>query len=235
MSVPRSNTSESRVPAAVSSDPGIAGGEPVLSGTRIRVALLYAMEVKAGMSLHNIAATYPHLTPGQIESALAFARANEELMEECLRADEQEEGSTRVRVWDVDHVFRWIDDVAASARDVAPSPGAVARTKRLVSELGDIAGEHMLFGLREPQVDLDPEGGLDLVWAHKGKGRFLVFTVDEGRPEGKDTDVMIVEGESGCDLEGVTRQQLLDVLLWYLSPDGESWEVWKARQGRAIP
>ena len=66
------------------------GGEPILLGTRIRVALIYAMEAKAGMSVYDIAKAYPHLTPHQIESALEFAHANKELMEECLRRDEQE-------------------------------------------------------------------------------------------------------------------------------------------------
>ena len=81
---------ELRVTESIISDQEIAGGEPILLGTRIRVALIYAMEARAGMSVYDIAKAYPHLTPRQIESALEFAHANRQLMEECLQRDEQE-------------------------------------------------------------------------------------------------------------------------------------------------
>ena len=89
----------------MSSDPGISGNEPILLGTRIRVALLYAMKEKAGMSIEQIASAYPHLTVEQIEDALAYAYENREEMEGYLARDETQEfiaGRPVVRAYDPD-------------------------------------------------------------------------------------------------------------------------------------
>lgn len=78
-------------PSLITSNPEIAGNEPILLGTRIRIALLYAMAEKAGMSVEQIAGSYPHLTVEQIEDALVYAYANRENMEEYLARDEAQE------------------------------------------------------------------------------------------------------------------------------------------------
>ena len=86
-----SDLPDERFPSLITSDQKIAGNEPILLGTRIRVALLYAMAEKAGMSVEQIASGYPHLTVEQIEDALAYAHANREKMEEYLARDESQE------------------------------------------------------------------------------------------------------------------------------------------------
>ena len=74
--------------ALITRSPGIAENEPILAGTRIRVAILYTMESRAHMSLEEIAREYPHLSPYQIEGALQYARANRDEMERYLEQDD---------------------------------------------------------------------------------------------------------------------------------------------------
>ncbi len=74
--------------ALISRSPGIAENEPILAGTRIRVAILYAMESKAHLCLEEIAREYPHLSPYQIEGALQYARANRDEMARYLEKDD---------------------------------------------------------------------------------------------------------------------------------------------------
>lgn len=69
-------------------DPDIANGEPILSGTRLRVAILYSLHVQAGLSVDELAGEYPHLSRAQIKSALDYALANSDKMEEYLAEDE---------------------------------------------------------------------------------------------------------------------------------------------------
>ena len=88
---PSMDLPEPRLPAPIGSGKGIANGEPILFGTRIRVSILYAMHVKAGMSVEEIAREYPHLSSSQIESALAYGQANSEEMEGYLLEDERED------------------------------------------------------------------------------------------------------------------------------------------------
>ena len=52
-------------------DPGIAGGRPVIEGTRITVHCI-AGYYQLGMSIDEILESLRHLTPSQVHSALAY-------------------------------------------------------------------------------------------------------------------------------------------------------------------
>ncbi|MBW3600541.1 MAG: DUF433 domain-containing protein [Planctomycetes bacterium] len=61
--------------AMLAKTPGVCGGRVRLEGTRItvhRIATLY----KQGQNAEEIAQTYPHLSLGQIYTALAYYHAN---------------------------------------------------------------------------------------------------------------------------------------------------------------
>ena len=55
----------------LSSDPKIAGGKPIIAGTRITVRCIAGYN-QMGMSVDEILTTLPHLTPSQVHSALAY-------------------------------------------------------------------------------------------------------------------------------------------------------------------
>ena len=65
--------------------PGICGGRIRIDGTRItvhRIATLY----KQGQTAEEIARTYPHLSLGQVFTALAYYHTNREEIEAELAA-----------------------------------------------------------------------------------------------------------------------------------------------------
>jgi len=65
--------------------PGVCGGRIRIDGTRItvhRIATLY----KQGQTGEDIARTYPHLSLGQVYTALAYYHANREEIESELAA-----------------------------------------------------------------------------------------------------------------------------------------------------
>ena len=53
------------------SNPGTAGGKPVIKGTRITVNCI-ARYYQLGMSIDEILESLRHLTPSQVHSALAY-------------------------------------------------------------------------------------------------------------------------------------------------------------------
>ena len=55
--------------------PGIAGGEPVIAGTRITVALI-ARLLQAGDEPADIIARYPHLAPAAVYAAISYYLAH---------------------------------------------------------------------------------------------------------------------------------------------------------------
>ncbi len=66
--------------------PDVCGGRIRIDGTRLtvhRIAALY----KQGRSAAEIAETYPHLSLGQLYTALAYYHANREIVESELAAD----------------------------------------------------------------------------------------------------------------------------------------------------
>lgn len=54
------------------SDPRIMGGQPVIRGTRITVALLLR-ELGRGATAAEIVDQYPHISPEDIQAAAAYA------------------------------------------------------------------------------------------------------------------------------------------------------------------
>ena len=63
-------------------DPAIAGGKPVLRGTRIRVDLLLSM-LAAGATIEQLLESYPHLERQSVQAIFAYAA--EVLNDEALR------------------------------------------------------------------------------------------------------------------------------------------------------
>lgn len=55
----------------ITSDPGIAGGRPVIKGTRITINCI-AGYYQLGMTIDEILESLRHLTPSQVHSALAY-------------------------------------------------------------------------------------------------------------------------------------------------------------------
>src|SRR5665647_3119676 len=55
----------------ITTDPGIAGGRPLIAGTRITVNCI-AGYYQLGMSIDEILESLRHLTPSQVHSALAY-------------------------------------------------------------------------------------------------------------------------------------------------------------------
>ena len=69
--------------------PGVCGGRIRIDGTRItvhRIAVLY----KQGQNAEEVARTYPHLSLGQVYTALAYYHANRDEVEAELAADDAE-------------------------------------------------------------------------------------------------------------------------------------------------
>jgi uncharacterized protein (DUF433 family) len=67
----------------IDSDPGIAGGSPVISGTRVTVRAI-AGYYQMGMSVDEILNTLPHLTLSQAHSALAYYFDHQEQIDRDL-------------------------------------------------------------------------------------------------------------------------------------------------------
>lgn len=72
----------------ITSDPGILGGKPVISGTRIAVTSIVDLAA-SGMTIDEIRAEYPTLTKKAIQAALAYAskRVNHETIRPIVNKD----------------------------------------------------------------------------------------------------------------------------------------------------
>jgi uncharacterized protein (DUF433 family) len=68
----------------ITTNPGIAGGKPIIKGTRITVEML-ADEYAAGRTIEQLLYSYPHLRREQIEAALAYA---DDMKLTSIRTDE---------------------------------------------------------------------------------------------------------------------------------------------------
>ena len=71
MSYDRETMPLAELESAVVTDPGIMGGEPVLTGTRMPVFMVADMR-RAGMSIEAILKEYPSLSPELVELAEAY-------------------------------------------------------------------------------------------------------------------------------------------------------------------
>jgi uncharacterized protein (DUF433 family) len=67
---------------------GRCGGQPVIAGTRIRVATVLAC-YRQGMTIEEIVQQYPHLRPSDIHDALAYAYDHLDAIEADLAADDE--------------------------------------------------------------------------------------------------------------------------------------------------
>jgi uncharacterized protein (DUF433 family) len=68
--------------------PGRCGGQPVIVGTRIRVATILVW-YRQGMTVEEIVQAYPHIKPSDVHDALAYAYDHMEEIETGLAADEE--------------------------------------------------------------------------------------------------------------------------------------------------
>lgn len=69
--------------------PGRSGGRAVIGGTRIRVSVVLAC-YRRGMSVDEIVAQFPQLSPADVHGALAYAFDRAEEIEADLSADNEE-------------------------------------------------------------------------------------------------------------------------------------------------
>ncbi len=56
----------------IEQDPSRCGGQPVIGGTRVRVAIVLGC-YRQGMSVEEIVQQYPSLKPADVHDALAYA------------------------------------------------------------------------------------------------------------------------------------------------------------------
>ena len=69
-------------------DPARCGGQPVVVGTRIRVAAILT-SYRQGLRIEEIVQQYPGLRPGDVRDALAYAHDHLEEIEADLQADDE--------------------------------------------------------------------------------------------------------------------------------------------------
>lgn len=72
----------------IEKDPVRCGGQPVVSGTRIRVATVLTC-YRQGMSVEEIVQQYSSLTPADVHDALAFAYDHLDEIETDLADDDE--------------------------------------------------------------------------------------------------------------------------------------------------
>ena len=72
----------------VSIDPKISGGQPVISGTRIKVMDIAIKYELIGISADEIISEYPHLKLEQIHDALSYYYEHKEMFDRKYRDDQ---------------------------------------------------------------------------------------------------------------------------------------------------
>ena len=72
----------------VERDPARCGGQPVIVGTRIRVATVLTC-YRQGMSVEEIVQQYPALRPADVHDALAYAYDHMDVIDADLAADDE--------------------------------------------------------------------------------------------------------------------------------------------------
>lgn len=72
----------------IETDPARCGGQPVVAGTRIRVATILTC-YRHGMSVEEITQQYPSIRPADVHDALAYAYDHLAEIEQSLAADEE--------------------------------------------------------------------------------------------------------------------------------------------------
>lgn len=72
----------------ISIDPKISGGQPVISGTRMKVMDIAIKYELMGMSADEIISEYPHLRLEQIHNALSYYYEHKEVFDKKYREDQ---------------------------------------------------------------------------------------------------------------------------------------------------
>ena len=72
----------------VEQDPSRCGGQPVVGGTRVRVAIILGC-YRQGMGVEEIVQQYPSLKPADVHDALAYAYEHLEEIEVDVAADDE--------------------------------------------------------------------------------------------------------------------------------------------------
>jgi uncharacterized protein (DUF433 family) len=72
----------------IEKDPTRCGGQPVVAGTRMRVATILAA-YRQGMTVEEIVQQYAPLKPADVHDALAYAYDHLDEIESSLAADEE--------------------------------------------------------------------------------------------------------------------------------------------------
>jgi len=78
----------------IEKDPTRCGGQPVVAGTRIRVATVLNC-YRQGMGVEEIVQQYANLRPADVHDALAYAYEHVDEIEANLAADEEAKVKTR--------------------------------------------------------------------------------------------------------------------------------------------
>ena len=79
----------------IEKDPARCGGQPVVAGTRIRVAVILTC-YRQGMSVEEVVQQYPQLRPADVHDALAYAYDHVDEIDADLAADD--EGTVKARL-----------------------------------------------------------------------------------------------------------------------------------------
>ena len=80
----------------IEKDSARCGGQPVVAGTRIRVAVVLAC-YRQGMGIEEILQQYPTLKPADVHDALAYAYDHLDEIEADLAADDESGVKNRMR------------------------------------------------------------------------------------------------------------------------------------------
>ncbi|MBM4093860.1 MAG: DUF433 domain-containing protein [Planctomycetes bacterium] len=78
----------------VEQDPRRCGGQPVVGGTRIRVATILGCH-RQGMSVEEVVQQYPSLKPADVHDALAYAYDHPDEIEADMAADDEATAKSR--------------------------------------------------------------------------------------------------------------------------------------------
>jgi uncharacterized protein (DUF433 family) len=69
--------------------PGVCGGQPRITGTRIKVKHVYICVEKMGMTPAQVVAEYPHLTMAQVHAALAYYWSHQDEIHQEIANEEK--------------------------------------------------------------------------------------------------------------------------------------------------
>jgi uncharacterized protein (DUF433 family) len=82
-------TAHSVIGTHIVSTPGVCGGKPRITNTRIRVQDVYVWHALRGQSPEEIVADFPQLTLADVHAALAFYYDNHNLIQRHMREPDE--------------------------------------------------------------------------------------------------------------------------------------------------